>query len=90
MKNTFDCIVVGGGSMGSSTAYQLAKRGQKVLVLEQFDFIHGFGAHGGQSRLIRKAYFEHPDYVPLLLRAYENWAQLEKETQQQKNQFRFS
>lgn len=83
MKNTFDCIVVGGGSMGSSTAYQLAKRGQKVLVLEQFDFIHGFGAHGGQSRLIRKAYFEHPDYVPLLLRAYENWAQLEKETQQQ-------
>ena len=83
MENTFDYIIVCGGSMGSATAYHLAKNGQKVLVLEQFDFIHEQGAHGGQSRLIRKAYFEHPDYVPLLLRAYENWAILEKETQEQ-------
>jgi sarcosine oxidase len=79
----YDYIIIGGGSMGSATAYHLAKNGQKVLVLEQFDFIHEQGAHGGQSRLIRKAYFEHPDYVPLLLRAYENWATLERETQEQ-------
>jgi sarcosine oxidase len=83
MENSFDYIIVGGGSMGSATAYHLAKNGQKVLLLEQFDFIHENGAHGGQTRLIRKAYFEHPDYVPLLLRAYENWEILEKETQQQ-------
>ncbi|MBL7814823.1 MAG: N-methyl-L-tryptophan oxidase [Saprospiraceae bacterium] len=82
MKNSFDYIIVGGGSMGSAAAYFLSKKGQKVLVLEQFDFIHDFGAHGGQSRLIRKAYFEHPNYVPLLLRAYENWATLESETQE--------
>jgi sarcosine oxidase len=83
MNHTYDYIIIGGGSMGSATAYHLAKNGQKVLVLEQFNFIHEQGAHGGQSRLIRKAYFEHPDYVPLLLRAYENWATLEKETQEQ-------
>jgi sarcosine oxidase len=83
MENSFDYIIVGGGTMGSAAAYHLAKNGQKVLVLEQFNFIHEQGAHGGQTRLIRKAYFEHPDYVPLLLRAYENWATLEQETQQQ-------
>jgi sarcosine oxidase len=79
----FDAIVVGGGSMGAATAYHLAQRGANVLVLEQFDFIHENGAHGGQSRIIRKAYFEHPDYVPLLLRAYQNWAALEEKTGEQ-------
>ncbi len=82
MNSFYDCIIVGGGSMGSATAYHLAKKGQKVLLLEQFDFIHDKGAHGGQTRLIRKAYFEHPDYVPLLLRAYQNWADLVSETQE--------
>ena len=83
LSTHFDYIIVGGGSMGSATAYFLAKNGQNVLLLEQFDFIHDKGAHAGQTRLIRKAYFEHPDYVPLLLRSYENWAALENETQEQ-------
>ena len=69
--------------MGSATCYYLSKRGYKVLGLEQFDISHEFGSHAGQSRIIRKAYFEHPDYVPLLERAYENWEQLENETGEQ-------
>lgn len=69
--------------MGSSACYHLAKRGFKVLGLEQFDIVHEFGAHAGQSRIIRKAYFENPDYVPLLERAYQNWASLEEESGQQ-------
>jgi sarcosine oxidase len=76
----FDVIVIGVGSMGSSTCYFLAQRGYKVLGLEQFDIPHEQGAHAGQSRIIRKAYFEHPDYVPLLNKAYENWQSLEAET----------
>ncbi|MFN7259726.1 MAG: FAD-dependent oxidoreductase, partial [Cyclobacteriaceae bacterium] len=78
MKTNFDIIVIGVGSMGSSTCYQLAKQGYEVLGLEQFDIPHDQGSHAGQSRIIRKAYFEHPDYVPLLQRAYENWKQLEE------------
>ena len=80
MKNNFDAIVLGVGSMGSATCYQLASRGYRVLGLEQFEIPHELGSHAGQSRIIRKAYFEHPDYVPLLERAYENWKQLEAGT----------
>ncbi len=79
-----DVIVIGAGSMGSSACFHLASQGYRVLGLEQFDKLpHDKGAHAGQSRIIRKAYFEHPDYVPLLSRAYENWAQLEKLTGEQ-------
>ncbi len=80
MTNAFNTIVIGTGSMGSATCYYLAKRGQKVLGIDQFEPPHERGSHGGQSRIIRKAYFEHADYVPLLERAYENWRSLEMET----------
>ncbi|MES2646496.1 MAG: N-methyl-L-tryptophan oxidase [Bacteroidota bacterium] len=73
----FDVIVLGVGSMGAATCYYLAKEGLSVLGLEQFDIPNELSSHTGQSRLIRKAYFEHPAYVPLLQKAYENWAHLE-------------
>lgn len=76
----YDSIVIGVGSMGSATCYHLAKSGHKVLGLEQFGIAHEHGSHSGQTRIIRKAYFEYPDYVPLLERAYENWSALEEET----------
>ena len=73
----YDAIVIGLGSMGSSTVYHLAKEGMSVLGLEQFDITHDQGSHAGQSRIIRKSYYEHPDYVPILERAYHNWRVLE-------------
>ena len=79
----YDVIVIGVGSMGSAACYHLAKQGQKVLGLEQFDITHENGSHAGQSRIIRKAYGEATFYVPLLERAYENWATLEAETETQ-------
>lgn len=78
-KNHFDAIVIGVGSMGAATCYYLARRGYKILGLEQFDIPHEQGSHTGQSRIIRKAYFEHPDYVPLLQNAYDNWSGLEQD-----------
>src|SRR5271169_1312012 len=79
-QKNFDVIVLGVGSMGSSTCYYLAKQGIKVLGLEQFDIPHEMGSHAGQSRIIRKAYFENSNYVPLLQKAYQNWKHLEKAT----------
>ena len=78
MNKQFDYIVIGVGSMGSSTCYHLAKSGATVLGIEQFELVHERGAHSGQSRIVRKAYFEHPDYIPLLERAYQNWQEIEK------------
>ncbi len=76
-KTHYEVIVVGVGSMGSAACWFLADRGHSVLGLEQYDIVHDNGSHAGQSRIIRKAYFEHPDYVPLLERAYENWRKIE-------------
>jgi len=73
-----DVIVVGGGAMGLSTAWALAKRGASVRVIEQFAIGHELGSSHGYSRIIRRAYFEHPDYVPLVDRAYALWRELER------------
>src|SRR2546430_5127650 len=80
MQDRFDVIVVGVGAMGASTCWELARRGVRVLGLEQFDIPNTRGSSHGFSRMIRMAYYEHPDYVPLLRRAYERWEQLEKVT----------
>ena len=66
--------------MGSATAWQLARRGRRVLGLEQFTPAHDRGSSHGRTRVIRQAYFEHPSYVPLLLRAYELWHEAERES----------
>ena len=79
MTATYDYIVLGNGGFGSSALYHLARRGARVLGLERFGVAHDRGSSHGQTRVIRKAYFEHPDYVPLLLRAYELWRELEAE-----------
>ena len=73
----FDAIVMGVGGMGSAACLEFARRGARVLGLEQFSLGHNRGSSHGESRIIRKAYFEHPSYVPLLHRAYELWHQLE-------------
>jgi len=75
-----DVIVVGLGSMGAATAYQLAARGARVLGLDRFSPPHGRGAHAGGSRIIRLAYAEGSEYVPLLRRAYDLWGAVERET----------
>ncbi len=76
----YDFIVLGLGGMGSAACYHLAQRGHQVAGVEQFDLVHERGSSHGQSRIIRKAYFEHPDYVPLLERAYTLWRELEAES----------
>src|SRR5215470_15097067 len=73
----YDLIVIGVGGMGSATVYHAARRGFKVLGLEQFDIPHALGSSHGINRIIRLAYYEDPRYVPLLWRAYELWRELE-------------
>lgn len=76
---TYDRIVVGLGGMGSAALCSLARRGAKVLGIESYGVAHDRGSSHGQTRIIRQAYFEHPDYVPLLRQAYQQWERLEAE-----------
>src|SRR6266550_2088525 len=76
MRN-YDAVVVGLGAMGCATLFHLARRGLRVLGLEQYDAEHELGSSHGDSRIIRETYFEHPLYVPLVQRAHELWRQLE-------------
>jgi sarcosine oxidase len=80
---TYDLIVIGVGGMGGATVYHAARRGLRVLGLEQFDVPHAQGSSHGVNRIIRLAYYEDPRYVPLLRRAYELWRELEKQAGEQ-------
>jgi sarcosine oxidase len=77
MSARYDAIVIGLGGHGSAAAFHLARRGRRVLGLEQFAPLHERGSSHGLTRIIRLAYHEHPSYVPLLRRAYELWHELE-------------
>jgi sarcosine oxidase len=77
MNDSYDAIVLGLGAMGSATAYELARRGLRVLGLDQYPPGHTHGSSHGDSRIIRELYYEGSLYVPLLQRAYERWAELE-------------
>ncbi len=79
MEGRFDAIVLGVGAMGSAACYHLARRGLKVLGIEQFEIGHDRGSSHGRSRVIRKAYFEDPRYVPLLHSAYRMWQELSEQ-----------
>jgi sarcosine oxidase len=72
-----DVLVVGLGAMGSAALYHLAARGIGVVGVDAFDPPHTLGSTHGRTRIIREAYYEHPSYVPLVRRAYANWAELE-------------
>jgi sarcosine oxidase len=80
VKAVSDVAVVGLGAMGSAALLDLARRGVRVTGLDQFHPPHAFGSTHGQSRIIREAYYEDPRYVPLVRRAYQRWALLERET----------
>src|SRR6266850_4399225 len=82
MKN-YDVVVCGLGVMGSAALYELARRGQRVLGIERLTPGHDRGSSHGSTRIMRLSYFEHPSYVPLVLRSLALWRDLEHQSGQQ-------
>ena len=76
----YEFLVLGLGAMGSAAAFQLAKRGRKVLGIDQFAPPHRFGSSHGETRITRLAIGEGEHYTPLVLRSHELWREIEKET----------
>lgn len=74
-----DVVVIGGGAMGSAAAWQLARRGHSVTLLEQFEQGHHIGASHGATRNFNMAYAE-PDYLDLVTEAKGLWDELADES----------
>lgn len=75
-----DTTVIGLGATGSATTYQLAKRGEHILGIDQFSPPHNLGSSHGESRITRQALAEGEEFVPLALRSYEIWNEIERAT----------
>ncbi len=75
---SWDVIVIGCGGFGSASMRELSLRGLRVLGIDRFSPPHDRGSSHGETRIIRKAYFEHPDYVPLLHRSWDLWQSCEE------------
>jgi sarcosine oxidase len=75
-----DVVVIGLGAMGSAAVASLARRGCRVVGIEQYAPGHDRGSSHGATRIIRLGYFEHPSYVPLLRAAYPLWRDLAAKT----------
>ncbi len=71
-----DVVVVGLGGFGAAALFHLAARGLSIVGVEAHGIPHDQGSSTGETRVIRKAYFEDARYVPLLQRAYALWAEL--------------
>ena len=81
LQSQFDVIVLGVGCMGAAACMTLAQRRARVIGLEQFTIPNGLGSSGGESRIFRVGYYEHPDYVPLLVRARWLWRRIENDAE---------
>ena len=76
----YDAIVLGLGAMGSAAAWQLAKRGARVLGLDNYAPPHTLGSTHGDTRVTRLAIGEGPHLTPLVMRSHEIWREIERET----------
>ncbi len=76
----YDCVVLGIGGIGSAALLSAAREGWKVLGLDQFGGAHDKGSSHGRTRIIRTAYFEHPNYVPLARQSWDAWNELQSQS----------
>src|ERR1700693_1497066 len=79
---TIDVAVIGLGAIGGAALLHLARRGRRVVGINQFAPGHDRGSSHGETRIIRLGYFEHPSYVPLVRAAYPLWRALEQKSGQ--------
>ena len=76
----FETIVIGLGATGSAAVCQLARRGNAVLGIDQFEPPHDRGSTHGDTRITRLAIGEGEQYTPLALRSHHLWRELQGET----------
>lgn len=74
--NTYDLIILGCGGIGSAAFYNANQAGLKTLCIDQYELLHPHGGTHGETRAFRKAYYDDPNYIPILKKAYLEWKKL--------------
>src|SRR5215470_8646244 len=80
---TYDMVVVGAGVFGAWTAWHLAKRKQKVLVLDSYGAAHARASSGGETRIIRMSYGKDEIYTLWSQASLVQWKALAASSGQQ-------
>src|ERR1051325_2005361 len=81
-QKTYDATVIGAGAFGAWTAWHLAKRGKRVLLLEAYAPGHSRASSGGESRIIRMGYGADELYTRWSQRSLEQWKEFFVATKQ--------
>jgi len=80
MTATFDVAVIGAGVFGAWTAWHLAQRGHRVVLLESYGPAHNRASSGGETRIIRMSYGPDEIYTRWSQRSLTQWKQLFTDT----------
>ena len=75
-QNKYDVAVIGAGVFGAWTAWHLAKRGQRVALIEAYGPAHSRASSGGESRIIRMGYGADELYTRWSQRSLKQWKEL--------------
>src|SRR5260370_22103035 len=75
-STTYDVVVIGAGVFGSWTAWHLAKRKLKVLVMDAYGAAHARASSGGETRIIRMSYAADEIYTRWSQRSLVQWKEL--------------
>lgn len=75
-----NAVIVGAGTFGASLAWWLARAGEDVVLVDQFEPGDRRATSGGETRLIRCSHGADPDYTAMARRARALWRELEAES----------
>ncbi len=81
-EKTFDAAVIGAGVFGAWTAWHLAKRGQRVALIDAYGPAHSRASSGGETRIIRMGYGADELYTRWSQRSLAQWKNFFTETRQ--------
>jgi len=73
LQQNFDVAVIGAGVFGAWTAWQLAKRKQRVVLIDAYGPANARASSGGETRIIRMGYGADELYTLWAQQSLEQW-----------------
>src|SRR5467141_1228658 len=82
IQKTYDVAVIGAGVFGAWTAWHLAKRGQRVALIDAYGPAHSRASSGGETRIIRMGYGADELYTRWSQKSLKQWKEFFAATRQ--------